>query len=326
VPGIVVRASLGSLAKLGLASVKQVYEPSTLYLLQYSPVGCIALCAFCAQSRVFTGDKKFLGRVTWYPIELGTVIEKLAESGSGFERICFQTVLKPGFAKEALSVVEQIRSAGVKTPISVAINPVHESFLESLGDLGVDYVGVGLDAASPRVFALASKPYSWKAYTRFIEKAVEVFGWRRVYTHLIVGLGEKPRELYETMEELIESGSDVALFPYTRPGEGFKPAVSLEYHRVAQIIRYFLLKGYTLREIARGDKLEEWVYKQVASSIDEYKYAFYTSGCPGCNRPYYTEKPRGPFYNVYSDAHYYSYKSILEREIAVLGESSWVAR
>jgi biotin synthase len=25
--------------------------------------------------------------------------------------------------------------------------------------------------------------------------------------------------------------------------------------------------------------------------------AFQTSGCPGCNRPYYNEKPSGPIYN-----------------------------
>lgn len=25
--------------------------------------------------------------------------------------------------------------------------------------------------------------------------------------------------------------------------------------------------------------------------------AFRTSGCPGCNRPYYNEPPRGPLYN-----------------------------
>jgi biotin synthase len=25
--------------------------------------------------------------------------------------------------------------------------------------------------------------------------------------------------------------------------------------------------------------------------------AFLTSGCPGCNRPYYTSKPSGPIYN-----------------------------
>jgi biotin synthase-related radical SAM superfamily protein len=25
--------------------------------------------------------------------------------------------------------------------------------------------------------------------------------------------------------------------------------------------------------------------------------AFETSGCPGCNRPYYNESPRGPLYN-----------------------------
>jgi biotin synthase len=25
--------------------------------------------------------------------------------------------------------------------------------------------------------------------------------------------------------------------------------------------------------------------------------AFMTTGCPGCNRPFYNERPSGPFYN-----------------------------
>ena len=29
----------------------------------------------------------------------------------------------------------------------------------------------------------------------------------------------------------------------------------------------------------------------------KYLEAVLTSGCPGCNRPFYNERPRGPIYN-----------------------------
>jgi len=32
-------------------------------------------------------------------------------------------------------------------------------------------------------------------------------------------------------------------------------------------------------------------------NIIENSNTFMTTGCPGCNRPYYTSKPSGPIYN-----------------------------
>ena len=37
--------------------------------------------------------------------------------------------------------------------------------------------------------------------------------------------------------------------------------------------------------------------KKFLRDIIEDTNAFLTSGCPGCNRPYYTSRPSGPIYN-----------------------------
>jgi biotin synthase-related radical SAM superfamily protein len=39
------------------------------------------------------------------------------------------------------------------------------------------------------------------------------------------------------------------------------------------------------------------VSKQVLLRVLEAAEPFLTSGCPGCNRPFYNEKPSGPLYN-----------------------------
>ena len=39
------------------------------------------------------------------------------------------------------------------------------------------------------------------------------------------------------------------------------------------------------------------ISKKELNTIIMDSNAFFTSGCPGCNRPFYTSKPSGPIYN-----------------------------
>ena len=49
-------------------------------------------------------------------------------------------------------------------------------------------------------------------------------------------------------------------------------------------------------EEVKGEIREHGGALELKNIIDN-TYAFFTSGCPGCNRPYYTSKPSGPIYN-----------------------------
>ena len=46
-----------------------------------------------------------------------------------------------------------------------------------------------------------------------------------------------------------------------------------------------------------GDIVKFNLNKSELKNIIESNHAFMTTGCPGCNRPYYTSKPSGPIYN-----------------------------
>jgi biotin synthase-related radical SAM superfamily protein len=306
---VLIRASIGTLAVLGLVDLRLAEKPTTAYFLQYSPSGCSANCAFCAQSRSYRGGER-LGRVTWPLVDLEAVEKSWRRS---FTRICLQTVIKPGFIEEALGVIRAIRSFEPELPVSLATTPIPRLHLEEARRLGVDALGVGLDAATEELFEKWRKPYSWDLYWRFIERAVEVYGRGNVYVHLIAGLGESLRDLVEAMKRVYRLGGRVALFNYTS-SDG-RPRVDVKYYRLAQLARFLLEnslepdlyidyeKGSVKRDIPVGSVVE----------------AFYTSGCPGCNRPFYNESPRGPLYNIPSQRLLLEYYERLREELRGIG-------
>ena len=304
---MIVRASLGSLAVLGLTKLRMAAAPRTLYLLQYSRSGCAASCAFCPQSRVSKSDKRLLSRIPWPPVELKRIAESLSSKPRLLSRVCVQTVVKEGFEEELLEIVEILKSAGSDIPLSVATTPVEKELLRELKNLGVERLGVGLDAASPRVLESVGKPHSWSEYLDFVRGALEVFGRGRVHVHLIFGLGESELEFVETMARLYEMGSEVALFAFTpvkgTPMESVPPP-DLESYRKIQLVRYLLSRGIGPREFLRVKGTR--IYLRRGPWLERALEAFLTSGCPGCNRPFYNETPR-VLYN-------YPSRELLERD------------
>lgn len=314
-----IRVSIGTLAVLGMTETPINDAPTTVYLLQYSAQGCMALCGFCLQSRRNYREERgdMLGRVVWPVIEVSELIEKLSEKKYMFTRVCLQTVLKQGFFSEALAVIDKLRERAIDLPISLATTPVGEGYLREARNRGVDYLGIGLDAATESLFTKWGKPYTWSTYWRFIEKAVGVFGRGHVYVHLIVGLGESFTDLVKVMGQIYRAGARVALFAYTGP-KGM-PQVDIRYYRLAQIARHLIELGDDPLKYINPDKLQ--LEKQPA---DIGASAFYTSGCPGCNRPYYNEKPSGPIFNISSREQLLSYAPRLRAELREIGVKSEV--
>jgi biotin synthase len=248
--------------------------------------GCKAGCLFCSQPLVFKTDKNYLSRVRWYPVRLEEVAGRLRE----FRRFCLQTVLKDGFEEETLEIVRAVMGV----PKSVTTVPVSSGVLAELKKEGVDYVGSGVDTV-PRLFKTIGKPFSFEEYFNFLVKVRDLLGRWRAVAHLIYGLGESDREFAETMELFIRSGIAVALFAFTpvkgTPMEGRSPP-DLRKYRMIQALRQELMSGRSLKEAAEfnGDELV-----RVRPSRP---WAFLTSGCPHCDRPYYNEHPLGPQYNL----------------------------
>jgi len=305
----VIRASIATLAKLGLIDLRISIPMETMYLLQYSENGCLARCRFCPQSIINTADKKFLSRVTWHVIPLDRLVNSILTNGSWIKRICIQSIMKKGFVQEIIDIIRYFRRNNIEIPISVAITPISMRYLYMLKELGVDYLGIGLDAISPKVFKGMNKPYTWNVYMDFIEKSLHVFGKKHVTVHLIIGLGETPSETIDLIHRLIKLGANIALFAYT-PLKGLRLPVKrpdTSYYRAIQILIHYLYKGYSPSDIVYIDNgriiVKKKIIEAILENIDEYLEVFLTLGCPYCNRPYYNESPKGPFYNYYSKDH-----------------------
>lgn len=239
---------------------KGIKVSETAYALQSG--GCEGGCKFCSQSLSNTANKTYLSRVKWFPVDF----EKVAEALSSFSRFCLQTVIKKGFVDEVIEIL----STSKNRRKSVTITPVDTQYLYKFKELGVDYLGVGLDTVE-RLWGYVGKPYTFSDYMRFIREAVSVFGNGHVFVHLIVGLGETDEELISLMKEIKGIGGNVALFAFTpikgTPFEGLERP-SLDRYRRIQEERFKIFEGrVTVR-------------------------AYMTSGCPSCDRPYYNEDPR----------------------------------
>ncbi len=296
-----VRASIGTLAALKLVNIKMLERPYTAYILQYSENGCNAECLFCPQSRINFSRKDFVSRVIWPKIELNKLIKAIKRENI-FARICVQNVIKPSFEEEFLTIVKTIRENEIKTPLSASITPVSTDFLYELKKSGVDYLGIGLDAATPKVFRAVRKPLTWEKYIDFIRNGVKVFGAKKVDVHLIFGLGESEKEFVETMKKIYELGAEVALFAYT-PVKGvilsIKSQPSILSWRKIQIAKYLIENNEINKMFFIGERIcfDKNFLRQIINNLNKYVKLFLTSGCPSCNRPFYNESPKGPFYN-----------------------------
>ena len=165
-----IRVSIGTAGVLGLRKVKMQAYPTTAYLMTYSDKKCTANCAFCTQARESKASANYLSRVLWpsYPIE--DVTEKLKKiTPKIIKRICFQTINIPELRDGLIKEIKILRDARIKAPISVAIHPVSDDFFNELKAVGVDTVGISIDAATPEIFDKikgkgTGSPYTWEGH------------------------------------------------------------------------------------------------------------------------------------------------------------------
>jgi len=304
-----VRVSWGTAAAIGLARGWTAALPTTLYLLTHVDGRCAANCAFCPQARTSRSSQSMLSRILWPPYPEGLVVElslRALESRRA-ERACIQVVNDPEARRQAKRLVAELSQRG-RYRVSVSTPPLSREGFEELKGLGAERVSVALDAASPRVFSQVKGegvggPYTWAEHWRSLEEALRVFGPGMVTTHLIVGLGETERELVEVMARLCSMKVLPALFALTPvPGtklESARPPSVASYRRI-QLARHLLVEGLATLSDFEFDGVGRLVKVRCREAALREAYSgrpFQTSGCPGCNRPFYNERPGGPLYN-----------------------------
>jgi biotin synthase len=243
-----------------------------------------------------------LSRVVWPAWDLKKVLAALGENSKGFKRVCIQTVNYPKVIDDLCELVALVRSA-CDLPTSVSCQPLGLPDIRKLRDIGADRICVALDAGTPELFRLVKGGcYTWEDHIRTLERARTIFG-DRVSTHLIVGLGESEEEMARTIQFLHDRGITVGLFAFTPiPGAllSSRPPPDVSSYRRIQLARFFIVNNISRVEMMgfrEGRIIEFGVDRGVLNRAVASGEPFRTSGCPGCNRPFYNESPRGPIYN-----------------------------
>jgi biotin synthase len=305
-----IRASIGTAVALGLLERKVDVEPTTAYLMTYSEGKCTANCSFCPQARTSESKAELLSRVSWPAYPTQTVLQRLVQTSRGerVRRVCVQALNYHGVFADVCAFVKTLK-VRVSVPVSVSCQPLTIGNLWLLAKAGVDRIGIALDAANECIFdrvkgTSAGGPYRWRDVHTLLRVAIGIFGEGSISTHFIVGLGETEREMVLAVQECVDMGILPALFAFT-PVEGTALAAwsqpRVDVYRRVQLARYLVAKGIARVEDMRfndeGRLVDFGALKiEILNAVDS-GMPFLTSGCPDCNRPFYNEKPSGPFYN-----------------------------
>ncbi len=299
-----VRISLGTAIKLGLEHGPKLKNFTTCFFMTYHKSGCIANCAFCPQSRETHSDS-MLSRIEWPVYPFNEVIERLDDHS--FERFCIQCLNYRGVIDDAEHIAGRLAEI-TNSPISVCIQPISVDDMIRLKNAGVQNIGIALDAATPLLFdQIKGKhrhgPYRWEHHIKALQQARDVFGKDNVTTHLIVGLGESEQDAAEFLVRMYSGGIRVGLFAFTNIENTALETQSppdLHVYRRIQTLRYLLhnkLISPNQVQFSNDGRItfavdRDWLRETLSSG-----FAFQVSGCLGCNRPYYNERPSGPMYN-----------------------------
>ncbi len=305
-----IRASLGSAVVLGLTKAMLDAKPTTIYLLTFHSDKCSANCGFCSQARKSRGRADMLSRVTWPIFPTERVISGIEDAvkKDAIRRVCVQALNYPTVFEDILSITTEILSR-VSVPVSVSCQPVDREEMKKLSEAGVDQMCISLDAATKELFdrvkgQLAGGPYEWEKQRTALRDAVRIFGRNSVSTHLIVGLGETEEEMVRTIQWCVDLGVYPGLFAFTPiPGTtlGHHSQPSISNYRMIQIAQYLItnekIRYMDMRFNEEGCLTDFGVSEEQLRQVIRTGKPFLTSGCPGCNRPYYNERPSGPIYN-----------------------------
>lgn len=311
-----IKTSLASAIALRFVSGRFFRDarPYCLNLLLSYPEDCKASCAYCGLARTRpTGEDSFI-RVDWPILETKEIVQRIARYRDNIRRVCISTVFHPSAVEDTVSIAREIINSA-DLPLSVLITPgiFGRGEMERLKVLGVDTLGIGLDAASKRVFHRTRAggvdgPLSWEVYLTALNEASEIFGPGKVSCHIIVGIGETDRELSKIFFHIKSLKAMIHLFsfypePHSRMAGSGRP--SLKRFRRAQLLCHlverdmvtpgdmvFGSRGNLTGIHAEGDT----VLQAINSGIP-----FLTGGCPGrqgdiaCNRPFGSYRPGEPF-------------------------------
>jgi len=158
---------------------------------------CIYDCKFCAVPKLQGGIKSKERVLQMVNEANATGTMKAISLTSGVE-------VTP--RQEALRVADIVRDTkAFNVPIGVSVSPF-KGVNRILKDAGADEVKYNLETVDPDLFSQVCPGISFADIMEALEEAVRIFGPNRVFSNVIVGLGESDRALQQGIDRLAEMG------------------------------------------------------------------------------------------------------------------------
>jgi biotin synthase len=286
-------------------------------LLNYED-GCRSDCGYCGLARTRPGayeEKSFI-RVEWPLVATDDLVDRMAKHEAKLTRLCISMVTHPFAYRDTCDITGRI-GAHLGTPLSILVAPptLNRPKLERFKALGVDMIGVGLDAVTEDLFRrhrtdvpAGGAGLSWAKYWEVVDDAREIFGPWKVNCHTLVGLGETDRDLIDTFVRLRDRQIFSYLFcfnpePDSRLAD--HPKSPIQRWRRVQLAKHLIeTDGLSRDQFAFDDEGNLAALDADVDSVErsvESGIPFMTNGCPGaggepgCTRPYGSYRPSEPF-------------------------------
>jgi biotin synthase-related radical SAM superfamily protein len=295
------RVSSGTAAVLGLAPMRMDVAPTTAYIMLGER--CLRNCAYCAQAHDSSASQSLLSRVVWPMFPTEQIVHLIAEAfaAGSIRRVCLQVTVGRSAMSDCLAALVLLKQTSA-VPVCCSITVDQDTDVETLLAAGADQVTLALDAACERVYRQV-RGADWQKLLTQLERVARKFP-HHISTHLIVGLGETERELVQRLQSLADLGIGVGLFAFTPlPGTPLAgmPAPDLATYRRMQVAHWLVIgqqvDSRQFRYNESGHLVGFGIPLTRLSLLLQDGSTFRTSGCAGCNRPYYNERPSGVMYN-----------------------------
>jgi len=284
-------------------------------LLNYDE-GCLSDCGYCGLARTRPGDyggKSFI-RVEWPLVGTDELIDRMAAREAELTRLCISMVTHGHAYADTCDIARRIATR-VRTPLSILVAPptLNRERLETFKAIGVDMIGIGLDAVTEELFRnirtnVPAGGLKWEKYWEVVTGAREIFGPWKVNVHTLVGLGETDRDLIELFTSLRDRQIFSYLFCFNpEPGSRMadQPKSPLVRWRRVQLARHLIeTEGYDPGQFDFDDDGGLACLRADRAAVETVVgqgVAFMTNGCPGengepgCTRPYGSYRPAEPF-------------------------------
>ena len=284
-------------------------------LLNYGD-GCQSDCGYCGLARTRPGnydDKSFI-RVEWPLVRTDDLVERMAAKETILTRLCISMVTHGHAYRDTCDITERI-VARVRTPLSILVAPptLNRERIERFKALGVDMIGIGLDAVTEQLFRsfrtdVPAGGLRWSKYWEVVDDSRDVFGPWKVNVHTLVGLGETDEDLVQMFIRLRDRQIFSYLFcfnpePDSRMAD--HPRSRIARWRRVQLARHLIeSEGFDQGRFEFGDDgalVHISGDRRAVESIVGTGIPFVTNGCPGengepgCTRPYGSYRPSEPF-------------------------------